>query len=400
MNNKYDVVVIGAGIVGLSTAYKLIEKKPALKICVIEKEDGVSRHQTGNNSGVIHSGVYYKPGSLKAKNCFRGYGMLIDFCNENSIPYEICGKIIVATTQEEIPRLDALYQRGMENGLTKISYISGDKLRDYEPNVSGVKGVDVPYTGIVDYKVVSEKIAEIIRGKGVEIKLGEELTGLKVKESVVEINTSKDSYMANFVVTCAGLQSDRVAKMTNKSIGIKIVPFRGEYYKIKYDKRSLVKNLIYPVPDPRFPFLGVHFTRRIDGDIEAGPNAVFAFKREGYKKSDFDFKDVADTIFWDGFLRIAWKYWQTGFSEMYRSTFKSAFVSSLQKLIPGIQSEDLEPGGAGVRAQACDDKGNLIDDFLFIENQRLIHICNAPSPAATSCFSIGDTIADKALEKF
>jgi len=400
MNNKYDIVVIGAGIVGLSTAYKLIEKNPALKICVIEKENGVSRHQTGNNSGVIHSGIYYKPGSLKAKNCFRGYGMLIDFCNANSIPYEICGKIIVAASDEEIPRLDALYQRGIENGLNKIGYIEGNKLKDYEPYVSGVKGIDVPYTGIVDYKVVSEKIAEIIRNKGVEIKLKEELINLKVKDAVVEIISDKDTYTANFVVTCAGLQSDRVAKMTNKSIGIKIVPFRGEYYKIKYAKRSLVKNLIYPVPDPRFPFLGVHFTRRIDGDIEAGPNAVFAFKREGYKKSDFDLKDVADTIFWDGFLRIAWKYWQTGFSELYRSTFKSAFVNSLRKLIPVIQSDDLEPGGAGVRAQACDDKGNLIDDFLFIENQRVIHICNAPSPAATSCFSIGDTIADKALERF
>jgi Predicted dehydrogenase len=326
--------------------------------------------------------------------------MLIDFCNANSIPYEICGKIIVATSDEEIPRLDALYQRGIENGLNKIGYIEGNKLKDYEPYVSGVKGIDVPYTGIVDYKVVSEKIAGIIRNKGVEIKLKEELINLKVKDAVVEIISDKDTYTANFVVTCAGLQSDRVAKMTNKSIGIKIVPFRGEYYKIKYAKRSLVKNLIYPVPDPRFPFLGVHFTRRIDGDIEAGPNAVFAFKREGYKKSDFDLKDIADTIFWDGFLRIAWKYWQTGFSELYRSIFKSAFVNSLRKLIPVIQSDDLEPGGAGVRAQACDDKGNLIDDFLFIENQRVIHICNAPSPAATSCFSIGDTIADKALERF
>lgn len=408
--NNYDIIIAGAGIVGLATAYKLIEKKPGLKICVIEKENEVSKHQTGNNSGVIHSGIYYKPGSLKATNCRRGYKMLLDFCDENRIPYDICGKVIVATSEEEIPRLDNLYERGIQNGLDNIKELTAEEVKEIEPNVNGVKGIYVPYTGIIDYKIVSEKLAELIKEKGVEIKFNEKLEQITDNESVsrftshvlqnfIEITTDKDYYHCKLLITCCGLQSDRVAKLNNKNLNVKIIPFRGEYYTIKEERRHLVKNLIYPVPDPQFPFLGVHFTRMLGGKVEAGPNAVFAFMREGYKKTDIDFKDLADSLFWKGFLSVALKYWKVGIGEFYRSYYKPAFVKALQRLLPEIQADDLEVGGAGIRAQACDISGNLVDDFLFVENERVIHVCNAPSPAATSSLSIGDTIAEKIISK-
>lgn len=398
---NFDIIIAGAGIVGLATAYKLIEKKPDLKICVIEKEDSVSKHQTGNNSGVIHSGIYYKPGSLKATNCRRGYKMLLDFCDENKIPYEICGKVIVATNEEEIPRLNNLFERGQQNGLQGLKELSAEEVKEIEPCVNGVKGIKVPETGIIDYKVVSEKFAEIIQKKGVEIRFNEKLENVKENNSrnKTEIITDKDVYSCKLLITCCGLQSDRVAKLNNKNLNIKIIPFRGEYYTIKKEKRSLVKNLIYPVPDPQFPFLGVHFTRMINGKVEAGPNAVFAFKREGYKKTDINLKDLADSLFWKGFLNVMLKYWKVGIGEFYRSYYKPAFVKALQKLLPEIQDDDLEVGGAGIRAQACDIKGNLVDDFLFVENDKIIHVCNAPSPAATSSLSIGDTIAEKIIGK-
>lgn len=395
----FDVIIAGAGIVGLATAYKLTEKKPDFKICLLEKENSVSKHQTGNNSGVIHSGIYYKPGSLKATNCRRGYKMLIDFCDANGIPYDICGKVIVATNKDEIPRLNNLYERGQQNGLNGLKELTEEEVKELEPHVKGVRGIRVPETGIIDYKVVSEKLAELIKEKGVEIKFNERLDNIIENNSLnrTEIITNKETYSCNLLITCCGLQSDRVAKLNTKNLNVKIIPFRGEYYTIKKEKKYLVKNLIYPVPDPQFPFLGVHFTRMINGKVEAGPNAVFAFKREGYKKTDIDFGDLADSLFWKGFLSVMMKYWKVGIGEFYRSYYKPAFVKALQKLLPEIKAEDLESGGAGIRAQACDINGNLTDDFLFVENEKVIHVCNAPSPAATSSLSIGDTIADKII---
>lgn len=396
---NYDIIIIGAGIVGLSTCYKLLESNPGLKVCVIEKESAPALHQTGNNSGVIHSGIYYKPGSLKAVNCRKGYKMLIDFCDENEIPYDICGKVIVAVESKEIPALNKLYERGIENGLEGLKTLNETELREYEPNVNGVKGVLVPQTGIIDYKIVSDKLAELIEEKGGEIYYNERLISINEKNNSVEIGTSINFYSTKLLVTCAGLQSDRIAKLNNPDLKIRIVPFRGEYYTIKKKKRSLVKNLIYPVPDPQFPFLGVHFTRMISGKVEAGPNAVFAFKREGYKKTDIDFTDLYESLFFKGFLKIAKKFWKTGMMEFYRSYSKPAFVKSLQRLLPAIQSDDLEEGGAGVRAQACDAEGNLVDDFLFVENARVLHVCNAPSPAATSSLAIGEAIKEKITGK-
>lgn len=406
MERNYDVIIAGAGIVGLSTCYKLLKKNPGIKVCIIEKENGVSRHQTGNNSGVIHSGIYYKPGSLKALNCRKGYKMLLDFCDENKIKYEICGKVIVATDEKELEGMQRIYDRGVENGLEGLKYLTPEEIMEYEPNVTNaIKGVYVPQTGIIDYKVVSEKLEELIYDMGGEIHFNERLVSINEKavptpehrneNKDVEIITNKEYYNAKFLITCAGLQSDRIAKLTNPEINIKIIPFRGEYYVLKKEKRDLVKNLIYPVPDPQFPFLGVHFTRMLDGEREAGPNAVFAFKREGYNKFDIDFRDMFDAVFWKGFISIARKYWKMGLMEFYRSFSKPAFLKSLQRLIPSVEYGDIVPGGAGVRAQACDNEGNLIDDFLFVEKENILHVCNAPSPAATACLSIGETISSK-----
>lgn len=398
--NNFDIIIIGAGIIGLSTAYKLIEKNPSLKICLIEKESGVAKHQTGHNSGVIHSGIYYKPGSLKAVNCITGYKMLLSFCDNNDIEYDICGKIIVATEEKELIPLKTLFERGIENGLEGIKELSGPELKETEPNVAGIKGILVPQTGIVDYKIVSAKISDLIKVKGVEIKLSEEVLDLRSEGSRVEVITNKENYSSSVLISCAGLYSDKTASMLNKKIDFRIIPFRGEYYKLKDSSRHLIKNLIYPVPDPEFPFLGVHFTRRIDGMTEAGPNAVLAFKKEGYKKSDFSISETFNTLIYGGFHKIAMKYWKTGFYEIYRSLSKKEFVKSLQRLVPKITGDDLIPGGSGVRAQACDSNGKLIDDFLFIENEKVINVCNAPSPAATSCFSIGDTISKKVIQKY
>jgi len=398
--NNFDIIIIGAGIIGLSTAYKLIEKDSSLKICLLEKENRVAGHQTGHNSGVIHSGIYYKPGSLKATNCITGYKMLLDFCNENDIRYDICGKIIVATEEKELEPLKVLYERGEANGLKGLENLSEKELIEYEPNVRGIKGIFVPQTGIVDYKIVSEKLSGLIRKKGVEIKLEQEVRDIKLSSGKVEIKTNKNNFNSGVLVSCAGLYSDKIALMLNDNIDFQIIPFRGEYYDLKPSAMGIIKNLIYPVPDPEFPFLGVHFTRRVDGTVEAGPNAVLAFKKEGYKKSDFNFNETRDTLTFKGFHKIALKYWKTGFYEMYRSLSKKEFVKSLQRLVPKITAEDLISGGSGVRAQACSKDGKLIDDFLFIENERVINVCNAPSPAATSSLSIGETIAEKVINNY
>ncbi len=396
----HDVVIIGGGIVGLATALKLTEKKKDINLLLLEKEEKLCAHQTGNNSGVIHSGIYYKPGSLKATNCRKGYQMLIEFCDKNEIEYDLCGKVIVATNSEQLPALEKLYQRGIENGLDGIKRIDGDQLKEIEPHVNGKEGIFVPQTGIIDFTTVSLKYGEIIRTNGGTIQLGEKVKNISIASKGATIETDKATYNTKLVVNCAGLYSDKIARMTGQNIDVKIIPFRGEYYKIRKDKHHLVKNLIYPVPDPSFPFLGVHFTRMIDGGIEAGPNAVLAFAREGYKKLQINLPELSETLMWPGFQKVAAKYWRTGFGEMYRSFSKSAFTSALQQLIPEIQKSDLEPGGAGVRAQACDKNGGLIDDFLIYENEHAINVCNAPSPAATSSLSIGDTVSDLVLKRF
>lgn len=396
---NYDVILVGAGIVGLATAYNLIKEKPGIRLCIIEKEDIIAKHQTGNNSGVIHSGIYYKPGSLKALNCRRGYKMMLEFCDQNGIEYEICGKLIAALNDREVKRLDELKIRGEENGLKELKILSKEEAKESEPYLECLKALFVPQTGIVDYKQVSKKMLEFILNNGAELKLNEKLIELTENEKTVTVTTNKEDYEASVFVSCAGLHSDRIVKMQKIKQDVRIIPFRGEYFLLKEEKKYLVKNLIYPVPDPQFPFLGVHFTRMITGEVEAGPNAVLALKREGYNKSDFNFRDMKDTLTWKGFYNIVWKYWQTGIYEFYRSIMKYEFVNSLQRLIPEISSKDLEPGGSGVRAQACDRNGNLIDDFLFSESNRIVNVLNAPSPAATSSLSIGLTITEKIKQR-
>lgn len=396
----YDVIIIGGGIVGLATALRLKEQNPNIRVILIEKENEVAAHQTGNNSGVIHSGLYYKPGSLKAKNCIEGYQKLLDFCNQEEIPYELCGKIVVATQKEQIPILDGLFERGQQNGLDNLKLLNVEEMREIEPHVKGLKAIKVPQTGIIDYKLVSQKMASKIQKLGAEIRLGERVSSISKVENRSTVVTSKGSYEGKLVVNCAGLYSDKVAQMTeDKPIDIRITPFRGEYFELKPEKQHLVKHLIYPVPDPNFPFLGVHFTRMINGGIEAGPNAVMAFRREGYKKLDVKFSELWETLAWPGFQKVAAKYWQTGLGEMYRSFSKGAFTKALQELIPEIQADDLIPGGAGVRAQACDRTGGLLDDFAIIENEQAINVLNAPSPAATSSLSIGNAISEMVLKR-
>lgn len=396
---QYDVIIIGGGAVGLATALQTLRRKPSAKVIILEKESDVGRHQTGNNSNVIHSGIYYKPGSLKATNCIRGYGQLLAFCDEHSIPYKLCGKVIVATDQQELPLLENIYKRGLENGLSGLKMLSLEELREIEPHVAGISGIHVPQTGIVDYKQVANKYAEVFRQLGGEIKLGEKVSDIRTTGDKVTVISTTTSYEGKLVVNCAGLYSDKIATLTNGKIDVKIIPFRGEYYKLKKEKEYLVKTLIYPVPDPSFPFLGVHFTTMVNGGVECGPNAVLAFRREGYKKSDISLGELAETLAWPGFHKIASKYWRTGFGEMYRSFSKAAFTKALQKLIPEIQESDLAPGGAGVRAQACDRTGGLLDDFLILEERHAINVCNAPSPAATSSLAIGETVADLIIRR-
>lgn len=395
---KYQYTIIGGGIVGLATAYQMLKKQPGLRLAIIEKEMAVAAHQTGHNSGVIHSGLYYKPGSLKAKNCILGYEMLIAFCDEHQIPYDLCGKLVVASNAAEVPELEKLYQRGLENGLTKIKRISQEEANEIEPHLTVYQGMSVPYTGIIDYTVVCEKLAELVQEMGGEIFTGHKVEKIDLTLEQANIYTAQRMFETERYINCAGLYSDKVAGLTQKSIDTRIIPFRGEYYMLKPEKRHLVKHLIYPVPDPNFPFLGVHFTRMIDGGVEAGPNAVFAFKREGYRMSDIDLQEMFESLAWPGFRKVMGKYWKTGLGEFHRSFSKAAFTKALQKLIPEVKEDDLIPAEAGVRAQACDKFGGLLDDFKIIEEKHAIHILNAPSPAATSSLSIGLSIANMALK--
>jgi (S)-2-hydroxyglutarate dehydrogenase len=396
----YDVTVIGGGIVGLATALQLKVSNPFLNILLLEKENELARHQSGNNSGVIHSGLYYKPGSLKARNCIHGYNLLVDFCRQYEIPFELCGKIVVATDEKELPLFENLYVRGEQNGLKNLKRLSKDELKEYEPHVNGLRGIFVPQTGIVDYRLVAQKYGELIQQKGGIINLNEKVLDIQHTPDTTVVITQKASYSTSLVINCAGLYSDQVARMTVPALNVKIIPFRGEYYKLRREKEYLVKNLIYPVPDPNFPFLGVHFTRMAKGGVEAGPNAVLAFKREGYKKTDINISELGESLAWPGFQKVAAKYWRTGLGEMYRSFSKAAFTKALQKLIPEIQESDLVEGGAGVRAQACDRQGGLVDDFLILEEKHVINVCNAPSPAATSSLAIGESVAQLAMTRF
>lgn len=398
----YDVIIAGAGLVGLASGLKILEQKPGTKLLILEKENIVAKHQSGHNSGVIHSGIYYKPGSLKAQNCIHGYNLLVEFCAKENIPYEICGKVIVAVDESELPKLHDIYERGIANGLKGIRLIDKDELIEFEPHAGGIKAIHVPQTGIIDYRVVARKYAENIRLAGGEILFNEKVTGVSLKNSTINIVTRNRSLTSKVFINCCGLQSDTVAGMTEQNLNTRIIPFRGEYYKLKNERRGLVKNLIYPVPDPAFPFLGVHFTRMMDGEVEAGPNAVLSLKKEGYSKTSFNIRDSAKTFSWGGFYKVAGKYYKTGLGEIHRSLSKKAFVKALQRLMPDITVDDLEPGGAGVRAQAIEKNGALVDDFLITGSNyegsgNIINVLNAPSPAATSSLAIGETIAKKII---
>lgn len=395
---SFDIILIGGGIIGTATALSL-QKSSKFKILLIETENKLAAHQTGNNSGVVHSGLYYKPGSLKAKNCTDGREMLYSFCEENNIPFERCGKIVVATNDSELNVLDELYKKGIANGLTGIKKISAKEIKDYEPYAEGIAGIFVPQTGIVDYSKVTDAYAKLFLEAGGYLETNCKFISLKNSGELIAV-TSKGEFKTKFLVNCGGLYCDRIAKLCGVNPGLQIVPFRGEYYKLKKGKEYLVKNLIYPVPDPRFPFLGVHFTRMMKGGVEAGPNAVLAFKREGYTKKDFSVADLSQMFFYSGFWKMASKYYKMGFGEFYRSFSKKAFVSALQKLIPEIQEDDIEQGGAGVRAQALEPDGKLVDDFRIVEASKMVHVLNAPSPAATASLSIGKTISELVKKKF
>lgn len=389
---NYEIVIIGGGIVGLATALALTQRGIS-SLAVLEAENQLAAHQTGNNSGVIHSGLYYKPGSLKAQNCVSGRDALYHFCAEHNLPHERCGKLVVATTPAELPRLEMLEQRGRANGLTVHRLAGAGALREYEPHVAGIAGLWVEATGIVDYVHVARSYARLAEAAGASMQVATRLLAMHKDGPEMVLVTSRGELRCRKLVNCAGLHSDRVARLCGVEPGVRIVPFRGEYYKLATNRTHLVKNLIYPVPDPQFPFLGVHFTRMIHGGVEAGPNAVLAFQREGYRRSSFALADAWEIALSAGFWRLAQRYWRTGIGEFYRSFNKRAFVRALQRLAPEVQAADLLPAGAGVRAQALTPNGALVDDFHIIADQRMVHVLNAPSPAATASLAIGETIA-------
>ena len=394
-----DVAIIGGGIVGTATAMALLEK-PGRTLVVLEAEDRLAAHQTGNNSGVIHSGLYYKPGSLKARNCTEGREAMYRFCADHNIPHERCGKVVVATSPDEIPALERLAERGLANGLEGLEWLTPEQIREREPHIAGVAGLWVPQTGIVDYTRVTETFGQIVRERGGDVRIAARVLAVKRASAELVLETAKGAVKAKNLINCAGLQSDRVARMCGVEPGVRIIPFRGEYYTLAPERQGLIRNLVYPVPDPQFPFLGVHFTRMIAGGIEAGPNAVLAFKREGYTKTSFSLRDTFATFTYPGALRLFSKHWKMGLGEFHRSFSKKAFVRALQKLLPDVRAEDLAPGGAGVRAQAIAPDGGLVDDFKIVEAERMVHVLNAPSPAATASISIGRAIAQMAERNF
>jgi L-2-hydroxyglutarate oxidase len=399
MGLTYDIAIIGGGIVGTAVGMSL-QKDKNLSVILMEAENKFAPHQTGNNSGVIHSGLYYKPGSLKAKNCIEGRELMYRFCEENNIPHNRCGKIVIAIHDYEVPALHELEQRGLENGLKGLKRISKEEIKEHEPHADGILGLYVPETGIVDYSLVTEKYVEIITGCGGKVLTSTKFLNLVRKNGEMILETNRGEIKTRVLVNCAGLHSDTVAKKCGLKPNLQIIPFRGEYFTLVKEREFLIKNLIYPVPDPKFPFLGVHFTRMIKGGVEAGPNAVLSFKREGYKKYDFSLKDTFQMISYGGFWKMAARHYKMGIKEFYRSFNKSEFVSALQKLVPEIKNSDIYPGGAGVRAQALEPDGKLVDDFRIIETENMVHVLNAPSPAATASISIGNTIAGFAKRRY
>ncbi len=395
MDRSFDVAITGAGIIGLATGMSLLEEFPGLRVAIFEKEKTIAAHQTGHNSGVIHSGLYYRPGALKARLCISGHDEIVRFCREQNIRHEICGKVVIATRYEELPVLDELYRRGSENGVAGLKMLTGAEVKEIEPYARSIRGMLVPSAGIVDFVQVAKAYAESFRRGGGEMFLATKVGRVKdFGPKTLQIQTNRGKFQSRALINCAGLYSDLVARSCGLTPSCRIVPFRGEYYRIKPERAFLVKNLIYPVPDPRFPFLGVHFTRMIDGGIEAGPNAVLAFAREGYGRLRISPLELADTLSYAGFWRLVSRYWNTGMGEMRRSFSKSLFSRGLQELMPAISRDDLDPGGAGVRAQALGRDGRLLDDFVIQQTDKMIHVLNAPSPAATSSLSIAKRIVD------
>ena len=400
IDRQYDVVVVGGGIIGLATSMKLTQDFPKLKVAVLEKEKEVAQHQTGHNSGVIHAGIYYAPGSQKANFCSTGGKLLRDFCDEYGIAYDMCGKLIVATDDSEVPQLEELFKRGTENGAEGLRMVDQEEIKEIEPYSAGVKAILSPNTGIIDYFEVSQAYATRMRENGGDLLTNVEVISIENKDNLVYVNTTSGTIAAKYVLNCAGLHADTVARMMGVDVGVKIVPFRGEYFSIIPEKEHMVKGLIYPVPNPSMPFLGVHFTRRINGSVEAGPNAVLAFAREGYKKTDVNLKDTLGTLSYAGFWKMSAKYWKVGMHEQYRSLVKGVFVKSLQKLMPEITGDDLGNPGAGVRAQVIDSNGGLLQDFAIEASANAVHVLSAPSPGATSSLTISEYIVDLAQESF
>ena len=404
MENKkiYDITIVGGGIVGAATAYKLQLKHPSLKILVIEKEQKLANHQTGNNSGVIHSGLYYKPGSYKAKNCVDGRRQLVKFAQEHNIKHDVCGKVVVAVEESELPFMNKIFENGLANDTEGIEKITGDQVKEIEPYVKSIGGIWVPCTGIIDYRGTTEKLAELVEAKQEEsdIVLGEEVLDYKHGSETTEVITSKNKYSTKYMIFCGGLQADRLAKKDKVNLKEKVVGFRGDYYELTNQAKHKVKNLIYPVPNPAFPFLGVHFTRMTNGDIECGPNAVFTFKREGYGKTDFNFKDTYDALSYKGTWKLFFNNFGFAIDEYRRAFSKKLFLKTLQRMIPELTMDDIKPGGAGVRAMLLNEQGDTKDDFRIEYKDKSIHVLNAPSPAATSCLAIGDAICDMADKQF
>ena len=401
MNPKsYDIGIIGGGILGLATAMHLTREYPRYTIAVLEKEKVVAQHQTGHNSGVIHAGIYYAPGSQKANFCATGGKLLREFCDERGIRYEMCGKLIVAIDVNEVPRLEELFRRGKANGAEGLEMIGPERLRELEPHAAGVRAIWSPNTGIIDYADVCKAYSTEMLEAGGELISNARVTDIVRNGGDVHLVTTAGDLSVKHIINCAGLQADQVARMMGVDIGVRIIPFRGEYFSLKPDRTHLVNGLLYPVPDPAMPFLGVHFTRRISGSVEAGPNAVLALKREGYRRSSFNLGDALGTLSYPGFWRMSFKYWKTGIKEQYRSMVKSVFVRSLQTLVPEVRGEDLYQPGAGVRAQAVDRKGQLLQDFSIAETEQAIHVLNAPSPGATASLTISHYIVDRAKESF
>ncbi|HZQ68804.1 MAG TPA: L-2-hydroxyglutarate oxidase [Terriglobales bacterium] len=399
-DERIDVAIIGAGIVGLSTALHAVRNFPRLRVAVVEKEARVASHQSGHNSGVIHSGIYYRPGSLKARLCVEGAAAMVAFCREHAIPHAVCGKVVVATRAEELPHLDTLWERSRQNGLAGVRMLTREELREVEPHAAGLRALHVPSTGITDYAAVSQKYADLVQSAGGMVLTSSQVLSIRQTQPDIVLETRRDAIHARFVINCAGLFSDAVGRMAGDHPQLIIVPFRGEYYDLRPEKQRLVRALIYPVPNPQFPFLGVHFTRRIHGGVDAGPNAVLAFKREGYQRSDFDLGDTLSALRFPGFWRMACKHWRFGLSEFHRSYSKTAFVHALRRLLPEVTEDDLVPGGSGVRAQALRPDGSLVDDFEFVVARNFLHVYNVPSPAATASLPIGREIVTMARKAF